>query len=294
VPPPLPPGGVQTGQGDWTVSGIKTGFSLVDAFTDYAFEGEYSHTSLEWVPLKDLTFDMGKSKDEPKYLGTLKPIHLEEEVSPSGRRSFLFGEDDVGPKTCSDLYKRGHVHVLAIVRRYETAPPPLPAGLDPVALKDLCVGWYWAPKLRQALQRVCQSEDDVICCSTSLADKDGSTRPLLTIKKVSMADVEEEKGAAKVFVGGWSFCDHLGSGQCCKVLWTECINLQPLCESIWYSQVWVGLVELDRKADLDSDPFGTLANVFNVEVETDKMSKVVKGKAEDVALQIKVILSCFS
>merc|ERR1712135_239383 len=252
VPPPLPPGGVQTGQGDWTVSGIKTGFSLVDAFTDYAFEGEYSHTSLEWVPLKDLTFDMGKSKDEPKYLGTLKPIHLEEEVSPSGRRSFLFGEDDVGPKTCSDLYKRGHVHVLAIVRRYETAPPPLPAGLDPVALKDLCVGWYWAPKLRQALQRVCQSEDDVICCSTSLADKDGSTRPLLTIKKVSMADVEEEKGAAKV---------------------------------------WIGLVELDRKADLDSDPFGTLANVFNVEVETDKMSKVVKGKAEDVALQIKVILS---
>merc|ERR1712135_205847 len=155
VPPPLPPGGVQTGQGDWTVSGIKTGFSLVDAFTDYAFEGEYSHTSLEWVPLK-------------------------------------------------------------------------------------------------AVQRVCQSEDDVICCSASLADKDGSTRPLLTIKKVSMADVEEEKGAAKV---------------------------------------WIGLVELDRKADLDSDPFGTLANVFNVEVETDKMSKVVKGKAEDVALQIKVILS---
>lgn len=249
---PAPPAdSVQPNHGDWDLSGLTVGCSFIQGYIDWKFEGEYSFTTLEWVDLKQLSFKT-RGKDW-KNLETLKPIKVEEETSSMGRKALMIVEDNY---VCHDLNIRGHGHVLAVVRKYEHNPPPMPEGVTEEDLRDMCLRWYWTPKIRQAIQRKCNSAEAFTSCSEGFAEKNGSYLPMICVKINSLLDVEETAPQAKV---------------------------------------WITHAAVDHKNnDPDEDPFGTVENVsLLVDVETQQMKKAVKGRTDDVSQQVKVILSCF-
>jgi len=268
--PPLPPDAAQIGAGDWSVDGAMVGRAHIQSYIDYVFEGEFSSTSIEWVALKEFTLpppaeDPSKAQSP---LGTLKPISLEEETSPLGRKSFLFvdGEEKSHAELCASLVQRGHSHVLALVRRYERSKPEPPDGIEEEQLKDVCLRWSWTPKMRQSIQRICRQmdddEDNYVVCSESMAAKasaspEVASSPMISVRRVSMVDVEDVKAEAKV---------------------------------------WLDVVEVDaRRNDADEEPFGTRDTVtFTVSVDAKDMQKEVRGKIDEIAHQVFVILSCFT
>jgi len=266
--PPLPPDAAQIGAGDWSVDGVTVGRAFIQSYIDYIFEGEFSSTSLEWVALSQFTLPpVLDSLKTTSPLGTLKPISLEEETSFLGRKSFLFvnGDEKEHAELCASLLHRGHSHVLAKVRRYERNQPELPTGVDEPALKDVCLRWSWTPKMRQSIQRICRQMDDdedhYVVCSEAMVAKNPQTPevvcPLISVRRVSMIDVEDVKAEARV---------------------------------------WLDAVDVDEKRnDAEEEPFGTRDTVsFTVTVEAKDMGKEVKGKIDEIAHQVFVILSCFT
>jgi len=266
--PPLPPDAAQIDAGDWSVDGAMVGRAYIQSYIDYVFEGEFSSTSVEWVALKEFTLPPASDSSMAQSpLGTLKPISLEEETSPLGRKSFLFvdGEEKQHAELCATLVQQGHSHVLALVRRYERSKPQLPDGIEEEQLKDVCLRWSWTPKMRQSIQRICRQmdddEDNYVVCSESMALKSSASSqeasPMISVRRVSMVDVEDVKAEA---------------------------------------QVWLDVVDVDAKRnDADEEPFGTRDTVsFTVSVDAKDMQKEVKGKIDEIAHQVFVILSCFT
>lgn len=282
--PPLPPDAAQIGCGDWSVDGLLVGCAFIQSYIDYVFEGEFSSTSVEWVDLKQLTNQLaiptsteygGDSSEKP--LGTLKPIQLEEECSPLGRKSFLFAvesEQKTNAELCASLLARGHTHALATVVRYERRRPPLPDHVDEEELKDVSLRWSWTTKMRQSIQRICRQMDDdedhYVVCSESMASKSGASSlpatndekedfcPMISVRRVSMIDVEDVKVEARV--------------------WLESVAVDA------------------KKADNDEDPFGNRESAsFAVSVDAkDIRQKEIKGKIDEIAHQVFVVLSCFT
>ena len=91
----------------------------------------------------------------------------------------------------------------------------------------------------------------------STSDPDPSYCPMISVRRVSMVDVEDVKAEAKV---------------------------------------WLDVVDIDAKRnDAEEDPFGTRETVsFTVSVTAKDLQKEVKGKIDEIAHQIFVILSCFT
>lgn len=268
--PPLPPDAAQIGAGDWSTDGVMIGCAHIQSYIDFVFEGEYSQTSIEWVDLKEFTLPpiVEDSPSSKTPLGTLKPISLEEESSPFGRKAFIFAEDSGQEKAaaelCLSLLGRGHSHVLATVRRYERNRPPLPDDASEEELKDVCLRWSWTTKMRQSIQRICRQmdddEDNYVVCSESMAPRPPSAEdlcPMISVRRVSMVDVEDVKGEAKVWLDG---------------------------------------VTIDGKRnDADEEPFGTRETAaFAVRVDAKDMEKEIAGKIDEIAHQVFVILSCFT
>jgi len=264
--PPPPPTGAQVGAEDWSVDGVMVGRAFIQSYIDYVFEGEFSSMTLEWIALSEFTLPSADETPDPNktHLGTLKPISLEEETSSLGRKSFLFvdGEEKEHAELCVSLLARGHSHVLATVRRYERGKPGLPDGVDEEELKDVCLRWSWTPKMRQSIQRICRQMDDdedhYVVCSESMASRTPEDIcPMISVRRVSMTDVEDVKAEARV---------------------------------------WLDVVEVNAKSnDADEEPFGTRDTVtFKVSVDAKDMQKVVTGKVDEIAHQVFVILSCFT
>merc|ERR1712168_1465403 len=272
--PAFPPDAAQIGAGDWSVDGTLVGYAHIQSYIDYVFEGEYSSTSVDWVDLKQFTLPPleKKSEDSQKMLGTLKPIALEEESSPLGRKALLFVESDekASMELCVSLLHRGHSHVLATIRRYERSQPPLPAGVEEAELKDASLRWSWTTKMRQSIQRISRQMDDdedhYVVCSESMASKGGGDAsasvtdfcPMISVRRVSMIDVEDVKAEARV---------------------------------------WLEAVDIDAKRnDADEEPFGTRDTVsFTVRVDAKEVEqKEIRGKIDEIAHQVFVVVSCFT
>ena len=279
--PPLPPDAAQIGASDWSVDGVLVGYAHIQSYIDYVFEGEYSSSTIEWVDLKQFTLPplegVERLEDsKKKLLGTLKPISFEEESSPLGRKSLLFveSEEKASMDLCVSLLDRGHSHVLATIRRYEMSRPPLPEGVEEAELKDVSLRWSWTTKMRQSIQRICRQMDDdedhYVVCSESMASKSradaeaaaGSAAsdfcPMISVRRVSMIDVEDVKAEARV---------------------------------------WLEAVDVDAKQnDAEEEPFGTRDTVsFAVRVDAKDMEhKEIRGKIDEIAHQVFVVLSCFT
>jgi len=273
--PPLPPDAAQIGAGDWSVDGVLVGCAHIQSYIDFVFEGEYSSTAVEWVSLKEFTlppFQDGSEDTSKKLLGTMKPIPLEEESSPLGRKCVLFVESDekASMELCVSLLHRGHSHVLATIRRYERSQPPLPQRVEEAELMDISLRWSWTTKMRQSIQRICRQmdddEDNYVVCSESMTSKSGADAasdatdfcPMISVRRVSMIDLEDVKAEARV---------------------------------------WLEAVEIDaKKNDAEEEPFGTRDTVsFTVRIDAKDMErKEIKGKIDEIAHQVFVVLSCFT
>jgi len=270
--PSLPADAAHVGGVSWSVDGVLIGRAYIQSYIDFVFEGEFSTSSVEWVALKDFTLPPpAVDTDTSSPLESVKPISLEEESSPLGRKALLFvdGEEEkANAELCAALVRRGHTHALATVRRYARSQPPLPDGVEEKDLKDICLRWSWTSKMRQSIQRICRQMDDdedhYVVCSDSMApkplstsDPDPSYCPMISVRRVSMVDVEDVKAEAKV---------------------------------------WLDVVDIDAKRnDAEEDPFGTRETVsFTVSVTAKDLQKEVKGKIDEIAHQIFVILSCFT
>jgi len=277
--PALPSDAAQIAVGDWSVDGVLVGYAHIQSCIDYVFEGEYSSLTVEWVDLKQFTLPpppppppKKEENEMKKLLGTLKPIPFEEESSPLGRKSLLFveSEERASIELCVSLLHRGHSHVLATIRRYERSRPPLPEGVDEAELRDVSLRWSWTTKMRQSIQRICRQMDDdeehYVVCSESVASRSGSNVaasaddfcPMISVRRVSMIDPEDVKAEAKV---------------------------------------WLEAVDVDAKRnDAEEDPFGTRETVsFTVRVDAkDMVRKEMRGKIDEIAHQVFVVLSCFT